>query len=262
MAHLGLVSISFRQLSPETIIAEAKKAGLSCIEWGSDVHAPCHDTEKLKKIACMQQKAGLFCSSYGTYFKIGVHKTEELLPYIKAAQILGADILRLWCGDKGSAEYTQTELEVLYRQCREAAALAEKYGVTLCMECHNHTLTDKKEAAHALMQAVNSPNFCMYWQPNQFCTQEENTAYAMLLANDIRHVHVFHWKQDRRLWLEDAQEMWKSWLKCIFDVKNDSQIKQERTKDRALLLEFMPDDRIESLQGEAQVLRKIAEEWL
>ena len=45
-------------------------------------------------------------------------------------------------------------------------------------------------------------------------------------------------------------------------MKNNSQIKQERTKDRALLLEFMPDDRIESLQGEAQVLRKIAEEWL
>ena len=46
----GLVSVSFRPLSYERIIEECVKANLGCIEWGSDVHAPCDDTEKLKKI--------------------------------------------------------------------------------------------------------------------------------------------------------------------------------------------------------------------
>ena len=40
MYQIGLVSVSFRGLSPEEIIRIAKDAGLSRIEWGSDVHAP------------------------------------------------------------------------------------------------------------------------------------------------------------------------------------------------------------------------------
>ena len=44
---LGLVSISFRKHIPEEIIKAVKSAGLTCIEWGSDVHAPCRDTERL-----------------------------------------------------------------------------------------------------------------------------------------------------------------------------------------------------------------------
>ena len=44
---LGLVSISFRKHTPEEIIQAVKAAGLSCIEWGSDVHAPPHDKRSL-----------------------------------------------------------------------------------------------------------------------------------------------------------------------------------------------------------------------
>lgn len=40
MFYPGLVSISFRNHSPEEIISEAAKCHLHSIEWGSDVHAP------------------------------------------------------------------------------------------------------------------------------------------------------------------------------------------------------------------------------
>ena len=39
-SKLGLVSVSFRGHTPREILEEMKKVGLSCIEWGSDVHAP------------------------------------------------------------------------------------------------------------------------------------------------------------------------------------------------------------------------------
>ena len=55
---LGLVSISFRQHSPIEILEATRKAGLSCIEWGSDVHAPCHDTARLKELAQLQKEYG------------------------------------------------------------------------------------------------------------------------------------------------------------------------------------------------------------
>ena len=36
----GLVSISFRRYSVDDILDACQKAGLTCIEWGSDVHVP------------------------------------------------------------------------------------------------------------------------------------------------------------------------------------------------------------------------------
>lgn len=251
MYQLGLVSISFRKETPETLVKAVKAAGLSCIEWGSDVHAPCNETEKLQNIVRLQEASGIRCSSYGTYFRIGKNPVSGFPDYIRAAKMLGTDILRLWCGTKGSLEYTPEELEALYADCRGLAAMAEEAGVKLCMECHNDTLTDRKESALALMEAVDSPAFRMYWQPNQLRSVEENLAYIKLLAPWTEHLHVFNWDCPNGGPLEKyplalAVETWKAYL-------------AEIPGDRALLLEFMPDNRLETLAAEVAALKMIAE---
>ena len=68
---LGLVSVSFRRHTPREILEAVRAAGLACIEWGSDVHAPCTDETALRRIAAMQAEYGIVCSSYGTYFRLG-----------------------------------------------------------------------------------------------------------------------------------------------------------------------------------------------
>ena len=88
MYQIGLVSVSFRGLSPEEIIRIAKDAGLNRIEWGSDVHAPFDDAERLSTIAACQRSAGLRCSSYGTYFVLGRDDPAVLSGYIAAAKCL------------------------------------------------------------------------------------------------------------------------------------------------------------------------------
>ena len=241
MYQTGLVSISFRSLTPEQIIAATANAGLSCVEWGSDVHAPCNDMERLQEILRLQQESGISCCSYGTYFRIGVNAVSELPDYIRAAKILGTDILRLWCGNKGSELFTPEELESFYEECRKLAAIAEKENVTLCMECHNNTLTDRLAPALALMQAVNSPAFRMYYQPNQFRTEEENIAYAKAIAPYTDHIHVFNWESVNRYPLRDGVEIWRKYLSCF-------------AGDRTLLLEFVPDNQVESLPEEANAL--------
>ena len=246
MYRLGLVSISFRKHSPQEIVLAAKEAGLECIEWGSDVHAPYNDAAKLNEIVALQNKHGIHCSSYGTYFRLGVTPTEELEQYIAAAKTLGTDILRLWCGDKGSAKYFKWQKKRLFDKCRKAAEIAERHGVTLCMECHNHTFTDEIEAALELIQAVDSPFFKMYWQPNQFKTVEYNMNYAEVISDYTRHIHVFNWSGDERYPLEESFDLWRKYL-------------EKFNGERALLLEFMPDDDINSLCREAETLRKIAE---
>ena len=238
---LGLVSVSFRGCSPTEILTAMKAAGLDYIEWGSDVHAP---PGKAEELALLQKSYGIACCSYGTYFRLGVTPMEELPAYIAAAKRLGTDILRLWCGNKNSEEYTEEEKEELFSACRAAADIAEESGVVLCMECHNKTYTNRKEAAFELMQTVGSESFRMYWQPNQHRTEAENLEYAGLLSSYTVNIHVFNWKGKEKYPLGDAKALWKKYLDC-FDT------------DRALLLEFMPDGKLETLTAEAGALREI-----
>jgi len=244
MFETGLVSVSFRKLSPQEILTAAAKAGLKWIEWGSDVHAPYHDAARLAEIAGLQKAAGIGCCAYGTYFRLGIHDPEELHGYIRAAKILGTHILRLWCGDRSPTEYTPEDLDRLYGQCRQAAKIAENAGVNLCMECHNWTLTETAESAHALMQAVNSPAFQMYYQPNQYKSVEENIRYAKLLAPYTVNIHIFNWQGDAKFPLAEGLAPWREYLSCF-------------TGHHKLLLEFMPDGRIESLPTEAAALLEL-----
>lgn len=246
MYDLGLVSISFRKYSPEEILAAMKKADLKVIEWGSDVHAPYDNPENLENLLILMDKYGVKCCSYGTYFRLGIDNTEELRGYIKVAKKLGTDIVRIWCGEKGSAEFSDEEKSAFFEEGRKAAKIAEELGAVLCMECHNWTYTDTLETALELMNAVNSPNFKMYWQPNQFKTDEENFEYAQKIARYVEIVHTFNWKGEERFPLIDGVELWKKYLEKL-------------GIEKPLLLEFMPDDKIETLPCEADTLRKIVE---
>lgn len=244
--NLGLVSVSFRENSPEEILDAMKRTKLTCIEWGSDIHAPCKDTEKLYELVRLQDKYDIFCCSYGTYFRLGTDDLSELEHYARAAKILGTAIVRIWCGNRNAAEYSESEKSVFFETAKKAAEIAEKLGVTLCMECHNNTYTETLDGALELMKEVNSPHFRMYWQPNQFKSIETNVEYAKTVSSYVENIHVFNWKENRKFPLIDAAEEWKKYL-SFFDVPKN------------LLLEFMPDGRIESLEKEAEALCRITE---
>ena len=242
--NLGLVSVSFRQHSPKEILEAVKSAGLVCIEWGSDVHAPCDNNERLVEIAALQKEYGIFCSSYGTYFRLGETPIEEVEGYIQAAKLLGTDILRLWCGTKSGKGMTGEEQNSLFESCKKASEIAKANGVTLCMECHRGTFTEDPDDAVRLMETVNSPHFRMYWQPFQWQEPEENTMNASKIAPYSEHIHVFNWRGKEKLHLGEAIEEWQSYLKQF-------------SKPRTLLLEFMPDNEISTLSLEAEALRTI-----
>ena len=246
--ELGLVSISFRKHTPAEIIKAVKNAGLTCIEWGSDVHAPCRDTARLREIAALQAEYGVTCSSYGTYFRLGATPLTELHDYIAAAKILGTGILRLWGGSKAGADMTDEELAAFTDTCKQAAAMAEEAGVILCLECHMLSITETPDYAVALMEAVNSPAFRLYWQPFQWLDSEGSLAVAKAYAPYAEHIHVFNWHPPKmapaKSPLAEAVEDWRAYLTVL-------------PAPRALLLEFMPDDRLETLPAEAEALRTI-----
>lgn len=240
---LGLVSVSFRQHTPQEILDAMNRVGLSFIEWGSDVHAPCDNIYKLKEIAMLQKKYGIKCSSYGTYFRFD-STLQELESYINAAKILETNVLRLWCGKKSGADMTNEERISLMNDCKKAAKLAEANDVTLCLECHKKTFTENPKDSVLLMNEVNSKNFRMYWQPFQWQNADDNLKNAELIAPYTKHIHVFNWKDEKKLPLRDAIGEWQKYLEVFSDKQT-------------LLLEFMPNGTLGELEDEAAALRKI-----
>ena len=53
MIKPGLVSITFRKLHPETIIALAMENTLAAIEWGGDIHVPHGNIAVARSVAKM-----------------------------------------------------------------------------------------------------------------------------------------------------------------------------------------------------------------
>ena len=241
---MGLVSVSFRRHTPKDILEAMKSVGLSLIEWGSDVHAPYDNIETLNEISKMQKEYGIVCSSYGTYFRLGESPLEELESYIQAAKILGTDILRLWCGTKNGKNMSAKERDDFLSVCRNAAVIAEKHKVILCMECHKKTFTENPDDAIWLMESIHSPHFRMYWQPFQWQTTDENIENAKKISPYTEHIHVFNWKQDQKLPLADAALEWQEYLKNF-------------SFPRTLLLEFMPGGTMEELPVETTALKRI-----
>ena len=243
--NLGICSVSFRTMDPAEIIKAVSEVGLSCIEWGSDVHVKCNDKVAADEINRLQKEYGITTASYGTYFYLGKNTLEELKEYIKTAKMIGADILRLWCGEKSSSSFSPEEKAEFFAECKMAAKIAEAENVVLGMECHGGTFCDEPDSCVELMEAVNSKHFRMYWQPDTIGVTAPNIESARKLSEYAVNIHVHYWVDSKHQPLGDGVEPWRSYV-------------SEFTPGKCLLLEFMPDGRIETLPKQAEALKAIA----
>jgi hypothetical protein len=92
---------------------------------------------------------------------------------------------------------------------------------------------------------VNHPAMRMYWQPSQFHSEEYNIETAKTYAPYTEGLHVFQWDRSRRYPLCEGSEVWAKYLNIFRD----------QPREIGLLLEFMHDDRLESLQQTASTLK-------
>lgn len=242
----GLVTVSFRPLTPKQVADLAASAGLSALEWGGDIHVPPSDPENARKTAALTADAGLRTAAYGSYYRLGAAKNpkEAFAPVLETACLLDAPVIRLWGGSKGSRELTAAEWEMLAEEGRTLTEMARAAGRTLSLECHAGTLTDDCFAALRFVREV--PGLTMYWQPNQFHDTAYNCAAAAALAPVTTNLHVFYWDESARYPLAEGEAVWREYVRPFAG------------QDHALLLEFMHDDRPESLAETAKTLRRIA----
>ena len=164
--------------------------------------------------------------------------------YLESAKALGAPMIRIWGGKKASDQFLRADRAAFVAELKTFASLAKTYGITLALECHRDTITDEYHNTLALLKEVGADNLTSFWQPLQSRTESYNLDSAAAHAPFVRHIHVFHWRDKQKLPLSEAVDTWRSYLSAFFTP-------------RTLLLEFMPDGRLESLAKEAEALRRI-----
>lgn len=248
----GLVSITFRPLTPATIIALCQRTGLRGIEWGGDVHVPHGDLVQARAVRAQTADAGLTVAAYGSYYRAGSSEAAGLSfqAVLDSAHELGAPVIRVWAGKLGSAEATGEQRAAIIDDLARIAALAQAAGIDIALEYHANTLTDTQASTLALLQALPLSNLYTYWQPRNGEATDLAVAGLPELVARLRHVHVFHWwpTAHHRLPLAEGESRWAAFLAVLKPLPGQ----------RFAMLEFVRDDTVAQAEADAATLLR----WL
>ena len=244
----GLVSVSFRKLSPGEIVALARECGLRVIEWGSDVHVPPGDLATAREVRAMTAEAGLSVAAYGSYVRLGEADATSFAAVIETTAALGAPAIRVWAGKRGSADADEAYRQRVLDQARQLATLTADAGIVVCYEYHVDTLTDTDASALALLRATaEQPSIRTLWQPPHDRPVEANVASLRGVLPWLQHMHVFHWpRRGERAPLADGAARWRAYLDVL----------RAHGGTWPLLLEFVRDDDPNQLRADAATLHQ------
>ncbi|MDQ8207616.1 sugar phosphate isomerase/epimerase [Coraliomargarita sp. SDUM461003] len=249
MLHSGLCSISFRKLSIDELIALCVKAKIDGIEWGGDVHVPPGDIELAQSVKAKTEAAGLELCSYGSYYRCN-SDSGSFSDVLESADALGTPIIRVWAGQKGSADADAAYREEVAEHLRRTVIAAREMDITIALEYHGNTLTDTQASAHQLLEEVGLPELKLYWQPRSGGDFATDLIELDAALPHLAHVHCFHWGPGGwkdRYPLLDGTKKWQAYLEPIRQLE----------EDRYVILEFAKDDSTEQFLEDAQVLRSL-----
>lgn len=252
----GLVSITFRQLGVDEILALLRRTELPAVEWGGDVHVPAGDVAAARRTAAATADHGVRVVAYGSYYRAGDHDPGYFDAVLRSAVALGAPRIRIWAGPAGSADVTGERRARVVDDVRRITELAAGEGVEIAVEHHPGTLTDTLDSALGLYADVGHSGLRPYWQPRLGVGPAEAVREVEALLPGLVTVHVFSWTADGvRLALGDGAPLWQPVLDT---VRGASDAGGPGDTERYALLEFVQDDDPEALVRDAVTLRS----WL
>jgi len=249
----GLVSVSFRALTPEEIIRLASQAGLRTIEWGGDVHVPEGKIQIAKEAGRLTREAGLSVSAYGSYYRLsGGDAATSFDRTLDSAVELGAPTIRVWAGGKGSVDSSPLERREIIEDALRIAEKAARAGITISLEYHGGTLTDTRDSVRSLLDELANPNIQFYWQPPVGESTEKCSERLIDVLPRMRNVHVFHWWPTHldRLPLKAGEADWRVYIDII----------RKSGRSAEFLLEFVAHDSPEQLLADAATLHSLLAE--
>ncbi len=245
----GLVSVTFRSLTPRAIVDLVAQTELEAIEWGGDVHVLPGDAEMAREVRRMTLDAGLQIPSYGSYYRVGHDETGPFEAVLATAVALGAPVIRVWAGRQGSAQADPIYWDRVVADSRRIADLAADEGLRIAYEYHGNTLTDTDAAALRLLTTVDHPAVGTYWQRRDARTLVQDLAELRTVLPWLVHVHVQASREGERLALDDMAGEWRQILAVVAGTG----------RDHCATIEFVKDDTPEQFLADAAALRKMLE---
>lgn len=241
----GICSVTLRSRGVEDVVATAARAGLSGIEWGTDVHV--RDAGSADRAREASRAAGLKVLSLGSYYSAGSFGDFDGI--IALALRAGAPRIRVWAGNTASQEADRRVWDAVVDDSQRIAALAAAHSLDVAFEYHRGTLTDSAETTLALLERVDRPNLGTYWQPQVGLSDQQALASLQQVMDHLVGVHCFSWwPQLERLPLEGRMQFWES----VADLLRANH------KDVDLMLEFVQDDLPENVVRDAAFLGRLA----
>lgn len=243
----GLVSVTLRNLPPEQVLDIAARAGLRAIEWGGDVHVPPGDLDRAIRVRKETQRVGLVVSSYGSYYRLG--SGEPAIPcfesVIRTARALGAPLVRVWAGAKGSAATSAKERAAIVAEARELLSMCQAARTGLAFEFHENTLTDSGASARLLLDEIGCSRLRTYWQPLDTEDLAERRISLAQMTPRLWAMHVRHSSPSgERRPLVEGEEEWCGYIRMAAAAKGDVY----------MLLEFVRDNDSQQLALDARTL--------
>lgn len=247
----GLVSVTFRQLTPEQIVDLVCRSELEAIEWGGDLHVPHGDTERAAAVRALTRNAGLHVAGYGSYYRVGHNEPLAFEPVLASATALGAPSIRVWAGKHGSDSADEAYWRLVIDDSRRIARLAAAENIVVSYEYHSRTLTDTCAGTLRLLEAVGEPNLRTHWQPVAGRSLEQNLDELKQLLPHLCHLHAFQWKEGERQPLAEGRADWVAYLQTAWKTR----------RDHGVLMEFVAGDEPDNYLADARTLKQwLAEE--
>lgn len=254
----GLVSVTFRALSAESVLALAVRCGLHAIEWGGDVHVPHGDLGRATMVGTLTRSRGLAVASYGSYYRfddaLGIDAADapHFDQVLDTAVALGAPVVRIWAGRRASAACPASDRDRIVQSARQAGDRAAARGLTLAFEYHANTLTDTPASARALLSSIDHPQVRSLWQPSHRVDRAANGRALSDMLPWLVGVHLFYWGPggfSDRLSLADGALDVAAWLAVLRSAASNDRL--------PVMLEFVRDDDPEQLRRDALTLTEL-----
>ena len=243
---IGIVSVTFRNESIESVFEYAKKAGIDGIEWSvGENHILEGDMTRINFVKKLSKEYGIEIFSLASYCYM--YDFDECVKTLETAREMSAPVIRIWAGKKGSDVCSKEEYDIIVENTQKMAELAKRYSIKLCFEYHPNTLTDNADEAVKLIQRINKENVGLYWQMQGNLSFEENKkAFEKVKPYVFGNVHLNNY---------DAQKGYGALEEIYEDICG--YFGNTGECDYNLMIEFVKGASFESLVADVNTVRRV-----
>ena len=220
--RFGFTSTSLRQIKDlKKIVDIAKKSGAQCVEWGGDIHVT--DITSARKAKELCDDAGIRICSYGSYYRVGDCNMAEWEKICEIAGEMNAKSVRVWLGKADSEKTDDETYAKLVEDAKSMCAVAARYGLDVCPECHGNTYNNNTDAFLKIREDVGCDNFTTYFQ-SLYRRKEYDLDRIERTLPYIGCVHVSYFEQFREQFPKHNPKYMASLLKKLADCGYDGDV--------------------------------------